>query len=250
MSEADEIIYGKNSILECLDSEISINKIWIGISNNPKLIEIEKLARAKKIPVIKSNHKELERISGTEDHRSVVASISPIKLYDENFLMDNKFQTIVIPANIEDPHNLGAIIRSSLAFGVDAIAISNRRSAVVNSTVIQASAGAALKLPIARIGNINNTIEKLKKVGFWVYGTSLHEDNCMYLKEIDFPSKLVLILGNEAKGVSANISKHCDANVFIPMNFESLNVSVAAGIILSRVYEQKWSSKTTTKYSA
>lgn len=249
MSE-DDIIYGKNSIIECLDSGLSINKIWLLPSNNPRIVEIEKLARSKKIPVIKATNKELERISGTTDHRSIVASISPIKLHEEDFLLDPKIETIVIPANIEDPHNLGAIIRSCLAFKVDTVAISNRRSAIVNSTVIQASAGAALKLAITRIGNINNTIEKLKKAGFWIYGSSSNEDNRIFLEKVDFPSKLVLILGNEAKGIPSNISKHCDANVYIPMDFESLNVSVAAGIILSRIYQQKWNSKTTTKYSA
>lgn len=243
----DQFIYGKNSILECLDSDLSINKIWMVESGHPKLLEIEKLARLKKIPVIKSTPRELERISGTADHRSVVASISEINLLEEDYLLKSEVNLVVIPANIEDPHNLGAIIRSAFAFRTDALAIANRRSAFVNSTVIQASAGAALKLPIVRLGNLTNTLIKLRKAGFWIYGTLLDQDNRINLPDIQFPDKLVLILGNESKGMGQSLSKYCDANIYIPMDFESLNVSVATGVILSRIYEQKWSSKITTK---
>ncbi len=228
-------IYGKNAVLHCLESELSINKIWINEVQKDRFRDIENLARSKKIPVIPLDKIKLSKISEGEDHKSIIAEISPIRIHEEDFLYNNTdFRNIIIPVEVEDPHNLGAIIRSSYAFKMDAIALLNRRTVAVNSTVVSASAGAALSLPIVRIGNVVNTIEKLKKLGYWIYGTSVSNGENLY--KLKFDTKSVILLGNEGKGLSDNILKHCDFRVHIPMEFESLNVSVAAGIILSKIY--------------
>lgn len=231
-----ERIFGKNAVLECLNSELSVNKIWMSNHSHPRLKEIEEKARSKKIPVIKLDKKDLDRMANGAEHRSVIAEIAPITIHDESFLNQEKIQKILIPVNIEDPHNLGAIIRTAYAFNVDAIVITKHKGSPVNETVISTSAGAALRLPIVRITNVVTCIEKLKKNGFWVYGSNVSKDKSQDLYTLDFDKKSVILMGNEGSGLSDNILKHCDFQVHIPIAFESLNVSVATGIILSRVY--------------
>ncbi len=234
--ENQEKIFGKNAVLECLGSELSINKIWMSNHPNPRLQEIEEKARAKKIPIIKLDKKDLDRIANGAEHRSVIAEIAPITIHEENFLEQAHIQKILIPVNIEDPHNLGAIIRTAYAFNIDAIVITKHKGSPVNDTVISTSAGAALRLPIVRVTNVVNCIEKLKKNGFWIYGSNVSQDKSEDINKLEFDKKSVILMGNEGKGLSDNILKHCDFQIHIPIAFESLNVSVATGIILSRVY--------------
>lgn len=240
-SSTKQKIFGKNAVLECLDSGISINKIWIADNPNPRLKEIEDKASKKRIPVLKLGRRELDRIAGSDEHRSVIAEIAPIKLHEEDFLFAQSIKRILIPVNIEDPHNLGALIRSAYAFDVDALVITKHKSTPVNETVISSSAGSALKLPIVRITNVVNILEKLKKNGFWIYGTVVSSDRSQSsnLYETDFDEKSVIVVGNEGSGLTDNILKHCDFKVYIPTKFESLNVSVATGIILSRAFTQR-----------
>jgi 23S rRNA (guanosine2251-2'-O)-methyltransferase len=229
-------IFGKNAVMEALDSDISINKVWIANNPNPRLKEIETKARSRKIPVLKLSKKDLDRIADNADHRSVIAEIAATKLLDEDYLYQNELKRILIPMNIEDPHNLGAIMRSALAFGVDAIVLGKHKGCPVNETVLRVSSGAASKLAIVRAGNIVNCLKKLKEQGFWVYGTHLDKTRSQDLYKIDFDKKSVILVGNEGKGLSDNIIKNCDFTIHIPIEFESLNVSVATGIILSRCY--------------
>jgi len=231
----DNKVFGKNVVLECLDSGISITKIWMVGSQQPKIIEIEKKARAKKIPVIKVNKFELDKMTAGADHRSIMAEISPVKILQEDFLYTDKIKKILVAVNIEDPHNFGAIMRSSLAFGIDAIVFPDRNSAPINQTTITTSAGAIFKVNLVRVGNVTNALERLKKNGFWVYGSSVSQDKSENLNKIEFDEKSVILIGNEGKGLSDKMLKHCDFTVHIPVKFESLNVSVATGIILSRL---------------
>jgi 23S rRNA (guanosine2251-2'-O)-methyltransferase len=229
-------VFGKNAVIECLNSDISVNKIWLLNVHNPKLKEIETLARNKKIPVIRSPRQELERLAQGEDHRSVVAEICPVKIYDEDFLYQKnnqeKFKKIIIAVNIEDPHNLGAILRSAMAFGVDALIFTARKSTQITSTVISSSAGAALKIPLVRIGNTTDSVLRLKEHGYWIYGTCVDQDKTTSLNKISFHDRSVVLVGNEGKGLSDKVLKHCDYSVYIPVEFNSLNVSVATGIVL------------------
>jgi 23S rRNA (guanosine2251-2'-O)-methyltransferase len=239
----DNKVFGKNAVIECLNSNVSINKIWLLNVHNPKLKEIETLARAKKIPVIRSPRQELERLSEGEDHRSVVAEICPVTIHNEDFLYEKnnqeKLKKIIIAVNIEDPHNLGAILRSAMAFGIDALIFTARKSTQITSTVISSSAGAALKIPLVRISNTTDSILRLKEHGYWIYGTCADQDNSSSLNKIDFHEKSVVLVGNEGKGLSDKVLKHCDYSVYIPVDFNSLNVSVATGIVLYKMSSSK-----------
>ena len=239
----DNKVFGKNAVIECLNSDVSVNKIWLLDVHNPKLKEIETLARNKKIPVLRSPRQELERLAEGEDHRSVVAEICPVKIHEEDFLFEKnnqeKFKKIILAVNIEDPHNLGAILRSAMAFGVDALIFTARKSTQITSTVISSSAGAALKIPLVRIGNTTDSILRLKEHGYWIYGTCVDQDNSSSLNKVKFHEKSVVLVGNEGKGLSDKVLKHCDYSVHIPVDFNSLNVSVATGIVLYQMSAQQ-----------
>ncbi len=239
MKQEQQKIFGKNAVLECLSSDVSVNKVWISKQPNPRLKEIEDKARAKKIPVVKVDKQDLDRIADGEDHRSVIAEIAPVTLHEEDFLESSELKRVLIPVNIEDPHNLGAMIRTAYAFNVDALVLPKHKGSPVNQTVISTSAGAAFKLPIVRVTNVATCIEKLKKNGFWIYGTNVSKDKSQNLYEVDFAEKSVIVMGNEGKGLSDNMLKHCDFQIHIPLSFESLNVSVATGIILSKLYAHR-----------
>jgi 23S rRNA (guanosine2251-2'-O)-methyltransferase len=230
-------------VIECLNSDVSVNKIWLLNVHNPKLKEIETLARNKKIPVLRSPRQELERLAEGEDHRSVVAEICPVKIHEEDFLYEKnnqeKFKKIILAVNIEDPHNLGAILRSAMAFGVDALVFTARKSTQITSTVISSSAGAALKIPLVRIGNTTDSVLRLKEHGYWIYGTCVDQDNSSALNKVKFHEKSVVLVGNEGKGLSDKVLKHCDYSVYIPVDFNSLNVSVATGIVLYQMSAQE-----------
>lgn len=238
--DKDLIVYGKNSVIEALESDSSISKIWLDKdARDNKLSKIIELARQKKVPVLQVDKRKLENIAKTREHRSVVAQISPANLHDSDYLFNHiaKQDTarVLLPVNIQDPHNLGALIRSALAFDFDAVLISNRKSAQLNDTVVAASAGAALREPIIRIGNIASCIEKLKKEGFWIYG-AMNSESAEDLTKVDFDKKAVILVGSEGEGIGTNLTSKCDFHVRIPIKFESLNVSVATGIILSHIY--------------
>jgi len=230
------IIYGRNSILEALNSDTKINKIWIDAKLNPKIIEILELAKKKKIPVLKVNKQKLYEITQTQDHRSIAAELSPIKFIEEKDFFIHDFKKILIAVNVQDPHNLGAIIRSAYAFDIDAVCFTARKSAQLNNTVITSSAGAALKTNLVRINNVTDFINKLKDNRFWIYASVVDAQDSSSLNTIKFDDRSAVLVGNEGKGLSSKIVSHCDFKVHIPVKFNSLNVSVATAIICNKIF--------------
>jgi 23S rRNA (guanosine2251-2'-O)-methyltransferase len=233
-------IYGAKLILEYIKSGGSISKIWLAKSLNALTQEIEELARKHKIPVNKVERKELDKISDEYKGKSVIAEVSPITLYDEKFLLEQGGdRTYIFAVNIEDPQNLGAMLRSVHAFSADGLIVSNRNTTTITDSVIRASAGAVFNTKVIRVGNISNTLKKLKENQYWVYGTDVKSENSEEIRKVKFDKRSVILLGNEGKGLGPILKKACDFMVHIPCAFNSLNVSVATGIILSSVYEQR-----------
>ena len=232
-----EVIAGRNAILEAIKSGREINKILFqeGIEKG-RLKSIFAIANEKKIICQEVPKRKLDN-STTERHQGVIAYVAPYSYFelDEvvNNLEINKDTTLLILDHIEDPHNLGAIIRTAEASGVKAIIIPKRRAAVISQTAVKASAGAIEHMPVIRVSNLTDAIKKLKEKGFWIAGTTLAERSEDYTKIAkDVP--LAIVIGNEGEGMSKVVTNECDFLYHLPMlgKIQSLNASVAAGIIM------------------
>jgi len=202
-------------------------------SGGPRLQEIIDLAREHSVPVRFEPREALDRASNSAAHQGVVA-FGAVQRYAEldDVLARGGVQLLVLLDGVEDPHNLGAIIRTAHAAGASAILIPDRRAAGLTDVVGKAAAGALEHLPVVRVGNVTQTLEMLKKRGFWIYG--LDERGTQLYSETDYAKPTVFVLGGEGQGLHQLVKKHCDLLVRIPMAgaISSLNVSVAAGIVL------------------
>lgn len=240
----NDIIAGRNPVFEAVKSGRSIDKILIAKgAKNGAVIGIIAKAKERKIPVKEVDSKKLDFLSGGAVHQGIVATAS-IKEYSSVEVIfalaeeRNEPPFIVVLDEIEDPHNLGAIIRSAECAGAHGVIIPERRSATLNYTVGKASAGAVEYLPVARVTNIAKCIDSLKEKNVWVFGADM--DGTDY-RECDFSGGVALVIGNEGKGMSRLVREHCDSIVSLPVkgHIDSLNASVAAGILMYRVAESR-----------
>lgn len=232
-----EVIAGRNAILEAIKSGREINKILFqeGIEKG-RLKSIFAIANEKKIVCQEVPKHKLDNTT-TERHQGVIAFVAPYNYFELDEVLNkldiNKNTTLLILDHIEDPHNLGAIIRTAEASGVKGIIIPKRRAAVVSQTAVKASAGAIEHMPVIRVSSLTDAIKKLKEKGFWIAGTTLAERSEEYTKIAkDVP--LAIVIGNEGEGMSKVVTKECDFLYHLPMlgKIQSLNASVAAGIIM------------------
>ena len=241
----DDQVEGRNSVIELLESGRDINKIYI--SNGEKHGSINKiieLAKKRKVVISQVDRNKINQMSQTDNNQGVIAIVPPFDYCDvEDILQDAKNKNedpfVVILDGIEDPHNLGSIIRTAETAGVHGIIIPKRRAALVNATVNKASAGAVEHMKIARVTNITDSIEKLKNEGLWICGTDINANKYYY--EQDLTGALGIVIGNEGNGISEKVKKNCDFLVKIPMKgkITSLNASVSAGIIMYESVEQR-----------
>lgn len=234
-------IYGKNVAKEKLKHPTDVVQVYLSSKFKDK--EIEDLLAVSKIKTTYLNNKILDnKVNGL--HQGIIIEVSDIKTYNLDIIKNftSKNPVIVMLDHLEDPHNFGAIIRTSYALGIDAIIIPNDRSVDITPTVVKTSAGAVYNIPIIKVPNLTNTIEKLKKEGYWIVGTDMQGDNYCELK-YDMPT--CLIIGNEGKGMSKIVKNNCDYLVSIPMEgqIDSLNASVSCGIILSEIKRQRRNSE-------
>jgi len=238
-------IMGKNSVFEALQSERSINKIYIAEGvHKSSLHKLLTLAQEKKIITQYSPKKKLDQMTQNGNHQGIVASVAAYDYADLHEVVKraknkDKVPFLVLLDEIEDPHNLGSILRTCDVVGVDGVIIPKRRSVGLTATVSKTSAGAIEHVPVSRVTNMAQTIDWLKDEGFWIVGTDASA-NQMY-HEIDYKIPVVIIIGSEGKGITRLISEKCDFMVKLPMmgHVNSLNASVAAGIILFEVYRNR-----------
>ena len=222
-------LYGKNVIKELLNTNVKkIQKIYLYENfNDQNLISsIEK----SKICVEYMTKVELDRLANG-NHQGIIVVVSDYEYANIEELINEDNALIVILDHLEDPHNFGAIIRTCEAAGVSGIIIPKDRSVSVNSTVAKVSTGAIERMKIARVTNLNRTIEKLKQNGFWIVGTDMNGED---YSTIDYNGKIAIVIGNEGKGLSEMVKKNCDFIASIPMygKINSLNASVATGIVI------------------
>lgn len=238
----NETIIGRNPVIEALKSNTPIDTIYID-GNGGSLGLIRRLAKEKNIVVKDTQDKKLSQLAGGASHQGVVAigAFGEYVSVEDILEVSRKKGTkpfIIICDEIEDPHNLGAIIRTAETAGADGIIIPKRRSASLNATVAKTSAGAISYVPVARVSNLASCIDTLKENGVWIYGTDASgSDYC----QTDFTGSMALVIGSEGFGISHLIQKKCDFMVKLPMygNINSLNASVASGIFMYEVVRQR-----------
>lgn len=238
------IIYGKNAVIEALKSNKTFNQIILdkGIKGST-VQEIIDLAKDKKIridfvkkEILEAKLKKNKQIK--VNHQGVVAEIIDFKYCEIDEILNNQKNSIIIILDgIEDPHNLGAIIRTAECAGASGVIISKRRACQINETVMKTSAGALSNVLVSRVNNIPQTIDYLKHNGIWVYAVEVGGENIF---KANLKGNIALVLGSEGNGISRLVKEKCDGILTIPLKGEinSLNVSVAAGISIFEVLKQ------------
>ena len=243
----DTIIYGRNPVLEAVNAGFEIDRVLImeGASG-PQINQIIAVLKEKNILFRFTGKKKLDQLSENHNHQGVLAFVAAHKYCTVDEILAKASEMaenplIVIADGLSDPHNLGSIIRTANAAGAHGIIIPKNRSVSLNATVLKVSAGAALYTPVARVTNISSTIDYLKENGVWITGTGLSDNQNCY--EADFKGPTAIVIGSEDKGISRLVSEKCDFMVKIPMigEIQSLNASVAAGVLLYEAVRQRLS---------
>ncbi len=243
--EDTDIIVGRNSVLELLESGKDINKIFITKGErHGSIFKIIAKAKENKVMIIEKDKKQMDEMAQTHNYQGVIATVPPFEYCEIEDILEiakkrKEDPFILILDEIEDPHNLGSIIRTAETAGVHGIIIPKRRSAMVNATVNKVSAGAVQHMKISRVTNLSDTIERLKKEGLWICGTDINADKYYYQQDLTGP--IGIVIGNEGRGIGPKIKNNCDYLIKIPMKgkITSLNASVSTGIILYEVLKQK-----------
>ena len=243
-----EKIYGRKPVLEAIRSANRAMKhlYLLQGSRDGVLNQIEAHAKAKGVPIHLETRHRMDTLAGTDKHQGVLAVVESYQYAELQDLLDisqkkNEPAFLLLLDEIEDPHNLGAILRSADAAGVHGVVIPKHRAAAVNATVVKASAGAAEHVATVQVTNLNETIQKLKDANVWVVGTDGESTKNFY--DYDFRQPVAIVIGNEGHGLRRLVKENCDERVRIPMEgqMSSLNASVAAALVLFEVTRQrKW----------
>lgn len=238
-------VEGRNAVIEALKTHRTINKLFIIKGERQgSILEIMKLAKENHIVISEVEKSKLDQLSETGHHQGVIAMVSPVAYCEVEDLLNiakerGESPFLVIADEIEDPYNLGALIRTAEIAGCHGIIIPKRRAVAVTEVVAKVSCGATEHLAVARVNNINDAIETLKNNGVWIYGTDGEATELYY--EQDLTGPIAIIVGSEGRGMSALTKKRCDVLMKIPMkgHITSLNASVSGGIVLFEAVKQR-----------
>lgn len=248
--EENDLVYGCHSVLAALESKRQINRIWITpklrYSNRFHSLLIEAKANGSIIDEVAP--RRLNQITKGANHQGVAAQIAPYSYWELDSLIKQaksikEDPVLVIAEGINDPHNLGAIIRTAEALGIQGLIIPQRRCAGITSTVMKVAAGALENFPVARVVNLRRALEELKAANFWIYGTVAQ--NHKHLHTVEFKGPVGLVIGSEGEGLNLMTERCCDFLVSIPLSGKtpSLNASVATAIVLYEVCRQRQTEK-------
>lgn len=233
-----ELVSGRNVVKELLRSGKDINKVYIGDGKlQGQILDIVGELRERNIPIEKLAKDKMDTMV-RDLHQGIIAEIKAYETYKLRDVLEAGAQKIVVLDEIEDPHNVGAIIRTAEAAGFDCVVIQNRRSSGITNTVHRTSAGATLHMKVAEVTNITRAINEMKDYGIWVYGADGESDT--FYTDAKLTGGVCLVIGSEGKGISRLVKENCDVLVKIPMfgQVESLNASNAASILIYEVVRQ------------
>ncbi len=235
---------GIHAVKEALEAQRPIEHIVIAKGRqDTRIEEIVQLARKKSIPVRFEDRSQLDRLANSKDHQGVVAlaAARAAAALDDILASANQARAglIILLDGVEDPHNLGAIVRTALAAGAHGVVIPERRAAGLTDTVARSSAGALAHLPVAKVTNLARAMGELKQAGYWLVGLDERADKTY--TEVDYTSRVGIVLGSEGQGLHELTRKRCDFVVSLPTTgpVKSLNVSVAAGVVLFEAIRQR-----------
>ncbi|HSE47868.1 MAG TPA: 23S rRNA (guanosine(2251)-2'-O)-methyltransferase RlmB [Terriglobales bacterium] len=245
-----DVIYGIHSVAEALKARArNFDHVEIAKErSDPKMQRIIDDCRASGIPVRFVPREALDRLARTANHQGVVAVTTSKQYSQADDLIENRkgeWSFLVVLDGVEDPHNLGAVLRAADGAGADGVIVPERRAAHVTGTVAKSSAGASEHVPIAKVTNISRTLEDMKDQNIWIVG--LDERGDQTYDQVDYKMHCALVFGAEGKGLHEHVRKHCDFLVRLPMagSVSSLNVSVAAGIVMYEVVRQRTNQDST-----
>ena len=244
-NEISDQVEGRNSVLELLESDNDINKLYVQSGEkHGAIIKIIAKAKERKIVISEIDKNKLDQMSETHNHQGVIAIVPPYNYSSVEEILElakskNEKPFVIICDGIEDPHNLGSIIRTAECVGAHGVIIPKRRSAAVNATVNKTSAGAVAYVKVARVTNLNDTIKELQDNGVWIYGTDM--DGTDNYNEVKYDSGVGIVVGSEGFGMSRLVKENCDFLIRIPMagKINSLNASVSASIVMYEVMNQR-----------
>ncbi|MDD4690195.1 MAG: 23S rRNA (guanosine(2251)-2'-O)-methyltransferase RlmB [Eubacteriales bacterium] len=243
MRELSDSIVGRNPVKEAIRAGRDFDRICFA-NGDKTLQQIIDMAKERHIPIDFVDRARLDAIAETKNHQGVVAFVAAHNFAEVEDILARAKQKgeppfIVILDGLSDPHNLGSILRTANGAGVHGVIIPKRRSVGLNSTVAKTSAGAVEYTPVARVSNVAQTIENLKKEGIWVYGTAF--EGASQYNKTDLKGAIALVIGNEGEGIGRLVLEKCDGLIKIPMmgEIQSLNASVATGIILYEILNQR-----------
>ena len=244
-NQSDFKVEGRNAVIELLKSDKTINKIMISKGEKQGSInEIIRLAKQKNLIISEVDKNKLDQLTETGHHQGVIAFVSPIVYKEIDDILEiarerNEAPFVIIADEIEDPYNLGALIRTAEIAGCHGLIIPKRRAVAVTEVVAKVACGATEHLAVARVNNINDAIAELKEKGLWIFGTDGSAKDLYY--EQDMTGPMAIVIGSEGKGMSKLTMKNCDFLVKIPMkgHITSLNASVSGGIVIFEAVKQR-----------
>lgn len=250
-SSSEDLVEGRNPVLEALSAGRMIDKLYIARDPDSALRRIAAIAREQGTAVVEVDRRKLDQMSRTRAHQGVIGRLPAREYADLDEILEKcaakraegEYPLLVVCDGVTDPNNLGAIIRSAEAAGADGVITRERRAAGLTAVVSKASAGALEHIPVARVANIATLIERLKKEGFWIFGTAGAAATSLY--DTDFNTSAAIVVGAEGDGVSRLVLERCDFTVSIPMlgKMSSLNASAAAAVVLFEAVRQRMNGK-------
>lgn len=237
------LIYGKNPVMEAINAGTTINKIYVQ-RQNKEIREVIELAKEKRLIVVDSDKQKLDKMCEGKNSQGIVASVTDFEYCEIDDILElakskNEAPFVIILDKIEDPHNLGAIIRTAECMGVHGIIIQKRNACQITDTVEKVAAGACSYVKVSRVTNITESIKYLKEKGLWIYALDMDGETEIYNTKFD--GAIGIVVGNEGNGISRLVKENCDVILNIPMTgkINSLNASVSAAISIYEIVRQK-----------
>ncbi len=235
-----QYVYGKNVVKRLLEDKTKIYELYLSYNDD----SIIKLAKSLNIKLIRQDRKQLDKLVGTDNHQGIIAKIDEYKTVEVSDILkkvpESEYGLIIVLDELEDPHNLGAILRSADAVGAHGVIIKKHNQVGLTPTVAKVSAGAINTVLVSSVTNISMTLKDLKDKGYWIVGTDM--ENAQDYRKLKYDMNIVVVIGNEGKGISPLVKKQCDFMVKLPMRgkISSLNASVATGILLYEIYNKRF----------